>query len=41
MTQTPIDDINPLSNFVADALNILGFDPVEPFVDVTQDQARI
>lgn len=33
-------DINPLSNFVVDALNILGFDPVERFVDVILDRAN-
>ena len=26
-------DINPLSNFVANAVNVVGFDPVSRFVD--------
>ena len=33
-------DINPLSNFVADALNIIGFDPIVPFVDYILEKAR-
>jgi hypothetical protein len=39
MTQTPIHDINPLSNFVADAASVIGFDPFERFVDVLLDRA--
>jgi hypothetical protein len=37
----PIADINPLSSFLANAPNILGFDPVEWLVDVTQARALI
>jgi hypothetical protein len=37
MSGTEEDRLNipptPLSNFVADALNVVGFDPVERFVD--------
>jgi hypothetical protein len=32
-------DINPLSNFVADAVNIIGFDPIVPFVDFVLERA--
>ena len=32
-------DINPLSNFVADAPNIVGFDPVPRFVDFILERA--
>lgn len=39
MTQRPIYDINPLSSIVADAPNVIGFDPFEPFVDVILDRA--
>ena len=39
MTQTPIHDINPLSNFVADAASVIGFDPFDRFVDVLLDRA--
>jgi hypothetical protein len=34
-------DINPLSNFVADALNVVGFDPFARFVDYILDRARM
>ena len=34
-------DINPLSNFVADAPNIVGFDPTEKFVDYILDRAGL
>ena len=40
MTQTPIHDINPLSNFVADAPNVVGFDPFARFVDYILERAR-
>lgn len=36
-------DVNALSNFVADAPNVIGFDPWEPFLDflvATHEQAR-
>ena len=33
-------DLNPLSNFVADAQNIVGFDPVPRFVDFILDRAE-
>ncbi len=36
-----IADINSLSSVLANAPNILGFDPVEWLVDVTQDRAPI
>jgi predicted ATP-grasp superfamily ATP-dependent carboligase len=32
-------DVNPLSNFVADAPNVVGFDPVVKFVDFILDRA--
>jgi hypothetical protein len=34
-------DINPLSNFVADAPNVIGFDPIINFVDFIQDRAGL
>ena len=34
-------DINPLSNFVADAPNIVGFDPTERFVDLILRRAGL
>jgi hypothetical protein len=34
-------DINPLSNFVADASNLLGFDPIVNFVDFVQERAAL
>jgi glutathione synthase/RimK-type ligase-like ATP-grasp enzyme len=34
-------DINPLSNFVADAPDIVGFDPVERFVDYIVQRAEL
>ena len=33
-------DINPLSNFVADAPNVIGFDPVVNFVDYILERAQ-
>jgi len=32
-------DINPLSNFVADAVSVVGFDPIPRFVDFILEQA--
>jgi hypothetical protein len=32
-------DLNALSNFVADAPNVVGFDPFEPLVDLIVDRA--
>ncbi|MGD9147190.1 MAG: hypothetical protein PVI80_16605 [Anaerolineae bacterium] len=34
-------DINPLSNFVADAPRVIGFDPIERFVDVILHRAGL
>jgi hypothetical protein len=34
-------DINPLSNFVADALGVLGFDPYERLVDYFLRRANL
>ena len=34
-------DINPLSNFVADAPNVVGFDPVVKFVDYILERVRM
>ena len=33
-------DVNATSNFVADAPNVLGFDPFKPFVDFIERKAR-
>ena len=33
-------DINALSNFVADAINVVGFDPFVPLVDFIEDRSR-
>ena len=33
-------DINALSNFVADAINVVGFDPFVPLADFIEDRAR-
>ena len=34
-------DVNPLSNFVADAQNVLGFDPTVKLVDYILDRASV
>jgi hypothetical protein len=34
-------DINALSNFVADARNVIGFDPFEKLVDYIVDRAEL
>lgn len=34
-------DINALSNFVADAVNVIGFDPHEKLVDYLEEQMRL
>ena len=34
-------DINPLSNFVANAVDVVGFDPVERFVDFIETRAKV
>ena len=34
-------DVNPLSNFCADARNVLGFDPTEKLVDYILDRASV
>ena len=34
-------DINPLSNFVADAPNVIGFDPTVNLVDFVQERAGL
>ena len=33
-------DVNALSNFVADAPRVIGFDPWQPFVDFIEARAR-
>ncbi len=33
-------DINALSNFVADAVNVVGFDPHERLVDYLEEEAK-
>jgi hypothetical protein len=33
-------DINALSNFVADATRVIGFNPVENLADFLQDEVR-
>ena len=34
-------DINALSNFVADAVNVVGFDPYARFVDYLEQQLEL
>jgi hypothetical protein len=38
--QPYVYDVNALSNFVADATQVVGFDPWIPFVDVIEQRWR-